>query len=187
MVKYNESIIYKLCCNDLNVTDIYIGSTTNFNRRRGHHKIVCNNEKNKQFNRRLYKFIRDHGNWSNWSMLQIEQYEAKDKRDLETRERYWIETLNSSLNKNIPTRTKVEYYQNNKEVIAEYQAEYQAEYRETNKEVILKNKAENYQKNKEVIAEKNAKKVICECGSEVNKSSLTNHKKSKKHINFLKL
>jgi predicted GIY-YIG superfamily endonuclease len=183
MVKYNESIIYKLCCNDLNITDIYIGSTTNFNRRRAQHKLCCNNEKTKQFNCRVYKFIRDHGNWGNWSMLQIEQYEAKDKRDLEMRERYWIETLNSSLNKNIPTQTSSEYYQNNKEKIAEHRAEYY----QNNKEVILEKLAENYQNNKEVIAEYNAEKVVCECGSEVNKSSLLQHKKTKKHINFLKL
>ena len=52
--------------------------------------VVILNEKDKNHNANVYMFIREHGGWLNWSMLQVEQYEAKDKRDLETRERYWI-------------------------------------------------------------------------------------------------
>ena len=43
--------------------------------------------------------------------------------------------------------------------------------------------SEYYQKNKEVIKEK----VVCECGSVISNSSMYVHKKSKKHINFLKI
>ena len=38
MVNYNKSTIYKLCCKDTEITDEYVGSTTNFSRRKAHHK-----------------------------------------------------------------------------------------------------------------------------------------------------
>jgi adenylate kinase family enzyme len=211
VVNYNKSIIYKLCCKDPEITDIYIGSTTDFTKRKWQHKYCCNNKNNKAYNCNIYNFIRENGNWDNWDMVQIEAYKADSKRDLESRERYWIETLKSTLNKTIPTQTlseyrqknkefiteqMAEYYQNNKEVIAERQAEYyqnnkeviaenKAKYRQKNKEVIAEKMSEYYQNNKEVIAEKMALKVVCECGSEVNKSNLIRHKKTQKHLKFL--
>ena len=188
MVKYNKSIVYKLCCKDPNITDIYIGSTTNFTRRKCAHKNVCNNENSKSYNFNVYKFIRENGKWDNWDMIQVETVNAGNKRDLEMRERYHIETLKSSLNLQIPTQTKAEYYQNNKEHIAEYRqknkesiAYTRAEYYQNNKEHIAEYGATYYQKNKESLA----KKVTCECGSEINKYHLHRHKKSQKHIKSL--
>ena len=43
MVNYNKSMIYKICCNDLKIKEIYIGSTTNFTKRKQTHKSYCNN------------------------------------------------------------------------------------------------------------------------------------------------
>ena len=97
-------------------------------------------------------------------MIQIEPFSCNSKKELETRERYWIETLKSKLNCVIPTRTQREYYDNNKEKIAEREKKY----REQNKEKI-------------------AGKVNCDnCGCNVSKKGLTRHKKSKKCINFQK-
>ncbi len=112
---YKKSIIYKLCCKDPNITEIYVGSTTNFNRRKQGHKHACNYENAKRYNSKVYKVIRDNGNWDNWDMIQIEEYECENKRQLESKERYYIETLKSSLNGKIPTRTAKEYYQQNKD------------------------------------------------------------------------
>ena len=120
MPNYQQSIIYKLCCKDVDITDIYIGSTTNFKQRKTKHKNVCNNEKKRYYNSNVYKYIRCNGGFDNWDMIQIEQYKATDKRDLESRERYYIETLKSKLNSYIPTRTIKEYYEDNKEKVKEY-------------------------------------------------------------------
>ena len=60
MVNYNNSIIYKLCCKDTNITDIYVGSTTNFYRRKQDHKQQCNNTNSKEYNKNAYQFIRGH-------------------------------------------------------------------------------------------------------------------------------
>ena len=40
-------------------------------------------------------------------------------------------------------------------------------------------------KNKEIILEKKKEKVTCECGSICRKDGITEHKKSKKHIDFI--
>ena len=40
-VDYSKTIIYKIVCNDLNVKDIYVGSTTDFTKRKNKHKSCC--------------------------------------------------------------------------------------------------------------------------------------------------
>lgn len=173
MVNYEKSVIYKLCCNDLNITEIYIGSTTNFLRRKQAHRDNCNNDNSKEYNKKVYKLARETGGFDNWSMIQIEQYNAKDKRDLEQRERYYIEQLKATLNCYIPGRTQKEHYIDNKEIIKEQKKKYYID----NKEKIKK----YYNNNKEKLQAK----IQCECGCIVNKSSLTRHKKSIKHIAYL--
>ena len=64
-IDYSKGFIYKLCCLDVNVKHIYIGSSTNFKERKKHHKVCCNNEKQKTYNSYKYKFIRDNGGWDN--------------------------------------------------------------------------------------------------------------------------
>ena len=56
---YSKSVIYKICCRDKSITDVYIGSTTNFIKRKTLHKYNCTNEKSKGYNRYVYGFIRE--------------------------------------------------------------------------------------------------------------------------------
>jgi len=156
MVKYEESIIYKLCCKDTDITEIYIGSTCNFSRRKSAHKSNCNNINSRNCNLNVYKFIRNNGGFENWDMICVEQYEATDKRDLEMRERYWIDTLNSKLNCNRPCvsieeikETQAQYYSENKDKIKETQARYSSE----NKDKIKETHAQYYSENKDKIKE----------------------------------
>jgi predicted GIY-YIG superfamily endonuclease len=39
-IDYSKGFIYKLCCLDVNIKEIYIGSSTNFKQRKRHHKNV---------------------------------------------------------------------------------------------------------------------------------------------------
>lgn len=149
-IDFSKTIIYKIVCKDDNIPDIYIGYTTEFTRRKYEHKCRCKNNGNEKNNLPLYKFIRENGDWSNWDMIQIEQYPCNNVNEARARERYHIETLKPSLNRDIPNRNKKEYYEDNKEVIAEKKKEY----RESNKEVIAEKKKEYAKKNKEVLAEK---------------------------------
>ena len=123
-IKYENGLIYKICCNDPNITDCYIGSTTNIIKRRQNHKTNCHNEKSKDYNMYVYQFIRDNGGWENWSLILIEYYSCNNKLELEKRERYYIEELHATLNKILPTRSRKEYYLDNVEQIREYRKEY---------------------------------------------------------------
>ena len=42
-IDYSKTIIYKIVCNDTNITDCYVGHTTDITRRKAHHKCSCNN------------------------------------------------------------------------------------------------------------------------------------------------
>ena len=65
---YSKSVIYKICCRDKSITDVYIGSTTNFVKRKPLHKTTCNNEIGKCYNSYVYGFIRENGNWDNFEI-----------------------------------------------------------------------------------------------------------------------
>jgi len=118
---YQNSVIYKICCKDPEITDIYIGSTTNFKRRMSEHKSKCNNEKSNQYNLPVYRFIRDHGGFNNWSVVKIKDVCCKDKYDLIAEERKEFEKLGSTLNSQYPERSIEEYrkryYEEKKEEI----------------------------------------------------------------------
>jgi len=99
---YTQTFIYKICCKDPTITDTYIGHTTNFLQRKNHHKICYYNKNGKSYNRYVYQFIRDHGGWDNWKMVQIKEYSFNNKREAEATEHTWIEQLCPTLNINKP-------------------------------------------------------------------------------------
>ena len=43
-INYQKTIIYKIVSKDLNFTDVYVGHTTNFTKRKENHKSDCKNE-----------------------------------------------------------------------------------------------------------------------------------------------
>jgi hypothetical protein len=178
MPDYSKAIVYKLCCKDTNITEIYIGSTCNFSRRKSEHKSFCNNEKNKAYNLKVYQFIRDNGGFGFWDMIQVEAYpECANKRELEQYERYHIEELKPALNCLIPTRTDKEWRCDNKEIISEKYKEWYCD----NKEIISEKYKKWYCDNKDKINEK----IVCDCGSEITKRYLSTHKKTKKHLSII--
>lgn len=164
-IDYTNTIIYKIVCNDLNITDLYVGHTTQFTKRRYLHKYTCSNENSKAYNLKVYSTIRENGGWDNWSMIEVEKYVCNDSNEATARERYWYETLESKLNMKCPKQSKKEYYENNKEKsIQKMKENYEnnkekvikrtKEYYQNNKDKILKRKKENYENNKEKIKTK---------------------------------
>ena len=77
-----------------NTNLVYIGHTT-FNKRKSKHKSVCNNEKSRQHNCKLYQMIREHGGWDAFKMIEVEKYPCKDKQEAERREYELIQKLKS--------------------------------------------------------------------------------------------
>jgi hypothetical protein len=204
-------MIYKLCCKDTSIEDIYIGSTCNFHRRKSQHKSCCNNENNRDHNQPVYQFIRQHGGFENWGMVMVQQKAVENKFEKEKLEREFIERLKPSLNCLIPTRGKKEYreatkehwakyfkkrYEQNKEEILKKAKEYReqnkeqvAEQRkkhyEANKEHIAEQRKKRYEANKEHIAEQRKEKITCECGSTIIRGTKARHLRSQKHQDFI--
>lgn len=80
----------------------YVGSTTNYVKRKAQHKSDCNNTNSVRYNTKIYNYIRNNGGWEKWVMYELEKYPCNDKRECETRERYWYDKMKCTLNCNRP-------------------------------------------------------------------------------------
>jgi hypothetical protein len=160
-IDYSKIVIYKIVCNDLSITDLYVGSTTDFRKRKNSHKSNCNKETNKNYNLKVYKMIRENGGWDNWTMLEIEKYPCNDGNESRLRERYHLELLNANMNMVIPLTSNeekkiyqnqydIEYYKKNKDKIKKKKKEY----RELNKDKFNKKEKEYRELNKDIINER---------------------------------
>ena len=138
-IDYKDALIYKLVCKDLSITDVYVGHTTSFKDRKGHHKSCCIN----QHHYRIYKTMNNHGGWDNWEMVEIEKYPCNDVNEARARERYWYEFFDAKLNTNCPTF--------NIERNKEYHRAYNVAYQEANKELIKKQTKAYNEANKDKI------------------------------------
>ena len=69
MVNYQQGLIYKIA--HRYSPYVYIGSTTNFDRRKYEHKSRCYNKKGEQYNGKIYQTIRELGGWDNFEMVLV--------------------------------------------------------------------------------------------------------------------
>jgi ribosomal 30S subunit maturation factor RimM len=189
MPDYTKTIIYKLINYDYPEL-VYVGSTTNFTKRKQCHKVSCLNEKSKNHNLKVYANIRDYDGWENWNMIKICDYPCNNKREAELKEDEYMTELKASLNMIRASRTQQQYYKDNKGKIQERMKEYQ----ETNKEKLKEYNKEYNEKHKEKLkvyikgyyeTNKEKNKIKCECGCEVVKSYFKMHQTSKKHISLI--
>ena len=173
MPNYQKGIIYKLCCKNPLITDIYIGSTTNFRERKHSHKSISNCSNSSFSNRKIYKTINENGGFSNWDMVLIRDYPCNSKKELEKEEQRFKDMIKPTLNTYncyLTPEEKIEYKKqwriNNKKEIAEYKKKYRAEnkkaiqlykkqYRLTKRDHIIEYQKLYYEKNKSIIDEKN--------------------------------
>jgi hypothetical protein len=200
--------VYKLVCTDVNVLDLYVGSTASLRNRRREHKSCCHNHLSSNYHLPVYQFMREHGGWVNWTLIVLETMQYQNKYELRARERYWIESLNATLNCMVPTRTKEQYIVDNKESIAQHHHEYY----ETNKERLSQYAKEYYASNLEHISQRakahrrdnaNAIKahkhekymqhaaelnehVECECGLFFTVQHANRHRRSARHARLLR-
>ncbi len=136
-IDYSKTIIYKIVCRDLGITNCYVGQTTDFANRKHGHKCFC---KTSSFY--VYQFIREHGGWENWDMIMVEQYPCTNLVEAGARERYWIEQLNADLNQFQPPSglSKSEYQKQYQIKNTEQIAEYMKQYNIDNRDKILEQK-----------------------------------------------
>jgi hypothetical protein len=98
IIDYSSTIIYKITCKDTNVSDVYVGHTTNFIQRKHAHKQGCNNEKLSNYKCKLYDVIRNNGGWDNWNMEIINFFNCKDHFEARQKEQEYFVSLNATLN-----------------------------------------------------------------------------------------
>jgi len=106
-IDYSNTIIYKICCRDETITDVYVGHTTNFIQRKYLHKNACNDFNNKL---KVYNVIRSNGGWENWDMVEIEKYNCKDATEARIKEQEHYNNLKASLNSCPPYVDKTKYF-----------------------------------------------------------------------------
>ena len=168
-IDYSKTVIYKICCKDIKIVDCYVGSTNDFDRRKGEHKRHCHNENHEKYNFPVYQFIRSHGGWDNWSMIPVEIFNTcTNKLEKLARERYYVELLNATLNGNVPGI----FYELGKK---EYNKQYGAKYRDEHQAHI---KAKD-KKRLEI-------KFKCQCGGQYCDISKSRHFRSQLHVNYIK-
>jgi hypothetical protein len=149
-IDYSKSVFYKIVCKDLTIKDLYVGSTTNFKTRKSQHKSSCNTNEDKHYNIKVYTFIRDNKGWDNWDMIMIHRQSCNDELESRKIERGFMETLNATLNSNVPGRSLKEYMDLTKDRrIARLEI-----YKNNNVEKISEKKKEWYQANKNMVKER---------------------------------
>ena len=94
---YGKTIIYYICCKDEHIHDLYVGHTTNFDNR-----FLSHEQCSLLSDMKLYKFIRDHGGWSNWVMDILCEVYCKSRGEAALEEMYWYYKLRPTLNSVIP-------------------------------------------------------------------------------------
>tara|TARA_R110001606_G_C15016185_1_gene609110 strand:+ start:120 stop:590 length:471 start_codon:yes stop_codon:yes gene_type:complete len=135
---------------------LYVGSTTNYAMRKYKHKSQILHNKSVK----LYNVIRE--NNGEWDMKPYSQFPCENRMELHIEEERLRRELNADLNMGKCNRTekdKKEYF-------------------------------DNYNKNRTIQQKENDKlnhsiKIICECGCEIRKDSLSKHRKSQKHLRLI--
>ena len=97
-IDYSNTIIYKISCKDHDVTDVYVGHTTNFVQRKHAHKQGCINNKSANYKCKLYETIRNNSGWDNWNMEIVNFFNCKDHYEARKKEQEYFILLNATLN-----------------------------------------------------------------------------------------
>jgi hypothetical protein len=207
---YSNCCIYKIEHIE-NDNLVYVGHTTNFYKRKAHHKSDCINENRKSFNFKLYQMIRENGGFEMFKMIEVEKYPCNDKREAMRREDEVMKELKADMNtyrafltqeekKEVHKEYGKKYWEENKGRFSECRKEYLKQYYDIHKENIsekgkqyrfdnnekIKEREKKYRETrKDIRKEKVKEKTTCECGCEITKINLKRHQSSKSHLELM--
>ena len=128
MVNYQNGMIYKIA--HRYSPYVYIGSTTNFNRRKSQHKHHCVNEKSDHYNHKVYQTIRELGGWNNFEMVLVAKCPCDNKMELHAKEFEYQQLFDVNMN----TR---DAYSGCDPSDPEYQKKYHERYYEKKKTYVI--------------------------------------------------
>jgi len=126
----------------------YIGSTTDFDKRKSYHKCSVVNENNNNYTHPVYRFIRENGGWDNFDMVKICDCEEDERLKME---QYHMDFVKPTLN----CKRALGFDFERRKI---YKKKNDREYLLKNREKITKQRRE-YRR----------QKVICDCGKEVSR------------------
>ena len=201
---YSKTVIYKI--QHIDKEDLlYVGSTTDFRRRKSQHKRSC-----KSGTLKLYRMIRDNGGWEMFNMVIVKNFCCDNGQEAKAEEDRIIRQMKATMNMIRAYTTNEEkkeyikqYQEQNKEQINEQQKQYYErnkeqkkeyyennkekikQYYEQNKEQIKERRKEYYEQNIEKIKQYQEEQIICVCGCPVRKVNLPRHRRTMKHRNIL--
>jgi len=168
IIDYSKCCIYKIERIE-NDKMLYVGHTTEFNKRKGHHKNNCKNTQGKLYNLKLYQMIRENGNWEMFRMIEIEKFSCNDKREAAKKENEVMKELKANMN-------TYKSYLTNDEI-----KEKKKDWRLNNKEKKKKHDKKYYENNKNEINEK-SKEYYIDNKNEINEKMKEYYINNKKHI-----
>jgi hypothetical protein len=103
----------------------------------------------------------------------VEDVQYEDKKDIYEREKHYIKN-NDCVNKSIPNRTRLEYYNDNADKLKQHQKNlYNADKQKKIDQVMM-----NYRL-------KNADVLYCDCGGKYRCFTKAIHETSKKHLKYV--
>ena len=185
-INYANCCIYKIEHIEIESL-VYVGLTTNFNKRKGQHKRNCNNITYPKQKYQLYQMIRDNGGWDSFQMLEVEKYPCDDRREAEKRETEVMKELKANMNVKrsyITEAESIEYQADYIKTHKQKKREYHKEYYKLNKDIILENHREYNESNKDKIKEttKNYYDNHKQFYKEYQQKYYENHKNDKKDV-----
>jgi hypothetical protein len=193
MERYQRGKVYRIVCRKTGKQ--YIGSTC---KKLLSQRLACHVCDFKEWKENRHHFLTSFIilEENDYYIELVELVSCSSKDELLVRERFHIQN-NDCVNKQLPSRTKEEYYEDNKKKIAEQMkeyaqtnkdqiAKYHKEYQQTHKYQIAEYHKEYKQTHKEKIAEYKKEKYDCSCGSTICKIEKARHERSLKHQNYLK-
>jgi len=192
MIDYSLTQMYCLICDD-DPDFLYVGHTTNWGLREKAHKYPDKRLRHIK----VYRRIKELGGWNNIRMEHVEDYPCNTLREAEMREQYWIDTLGGNMNTNrayITEEQRKERDNARREVNKEHISETKKAWRSKNKAHVNEQSRtwnslnnERFKETNRLWREKNSEKIDCECGGRYTQSHRTDHDKSAKHKEWLKI
>jgi hypothetical protein len=97
-IDYKNTNYYLISCNDKNVTEKYIGFTTNILQCRYAHKYNCTNKNSKKYGNYLYDVIRYYKGWNNWTLEILATHNLSTHYEAKQKELEYINLYEPSIN-----------------------------------------------------------------------------------------
>lgn len=100
--KILNCVVYQIFCLKNSINKSYVGCSSMYNRRKIDHKRRSRIPTYKDYNYKLYKYIRRTGGFDNWDFIILEKFQTTSNIEKRKTELKWIKKLKPELNQVLP-------------------------------------------------------------------------------------